>query len=76
MGVAETPVRMRAVEALLQNQQPGEELFHTAAEKACAALEPPTDLHASSEYRRSVAGVLVRRALHTAAEQALQRGEI
>jgi carbon-monoxide dehydrogenase medium subunit len=76
MGVAETPVRMREAEALLLGQLPGEELFHTAAEKACADLDPPTDLHASSEYRRSVAGVLVRRALHTAAEQAVQRGEI
>jgi aerobic carbon-monoxide dehydrogenase medium subunit len=76
MGVAETPIRMCEVEALLLDQQPGEELFNMAAERVCADLDPVTDLHASSEYRRSVVGVLVKRALHTAAEQAQQRGEI
>ncbi|SRR5258707_4610698 len=76
MGVAETPLRLREVEALLLDQQPGEELFNTAAQSASADLAPVTDLHASAEYRRSVAGVLVSRTLHTAAEQAQQRGEI
>jgi carbon-monoxide dehydrogenase medium subunit len=75
MGVAETPIRMHGAEALLLDQQPAEELFQAAADKACADLDAPTDLHASSEYRRSVAGVLVRHALHTATEQAMQRGE-
>ena len=70
MGVAETPLRMQEVEALLLDQQPGEALFSTAAERACSDLEPPEDLHASAEYRRRVAGVLISRALHTAAEQA------
>jgi CO/xanthine dehydrogenase FAD-binding subunit len=76
MGVAETPLRMREVETLLLDQQPDEELFNTAAQSASADLDPVTDLHASAEYRRSVAGVLVSRTLQTAVEQAQQRGEI
>ena len=33
---------------------------------AVEAVEPPTDIHASSGYRRQITGVLVRRALTTA----------
>lgn len=70
MGVAETPVRIQEAEAMLLNQQPGEALFTAAAERACADLDPPEDFHASSQYRRDVAAVLIKRALQTAAEQA------
>jgi carbon-monoxide dehydrogenase medium subunit len=70
MGVAETPLRMLEAEAMLLDQQPGEALFSAAAERACFDLDPAEDIHASSQYRRNVAGVLISRALHTAAEQA------
>jgi carbon-monoxide dehydrogenase medium subunit len=37
---------------------------------ASAALDPPSDVHASAEYRRHVAGVLAVRAVREAAERA------
>ncbi len=74
MGVAETPIRVQAAEALLIGGHPGEALFDAAAARATANLDPDTDLHASAAYRRHVASVLVSRALHTAAERAHQEG--
>ncbi len=75
MGVAETPARLYEAEAALVGERPGEKIFAAAAELSIANLEPEADLHASGEYRRSVAGVLVNRALSMAVEQANQRGE-
>ncbi|HLZ57276.1 MAG TPA: xanthine dehydrogenase family protein subunit M [Ktedonosporobacter sp.] len=76
LGVAPTPVRIQAVEALLQDARPNATLFSEAAEQAMAALDPPADMHASAQYRREVAGVLVSRALHTALERAHQGGQL
>ncbi len=76
MGVAATPVRAQAAEALLLSEQPGEALFTAVAERAAADLHPTSDIHASAEYRRHVAGVLVNRALHTAAERARRGGAV
>ncbi len=76
MGVAATPVRAEAAEASLLGQHPDEEAFTAAAKQITAALDPDTDLHASAEYRRSVAVVLVNRALHTAANRAHQGGKL
>lgn len=75
LGVAATPLRPQAAEASLLNQQPGESAFSAAAEQAIANLDPDSDLHASAEYRRDVAGVLIIRALQTAASRARQGGD-
>jgi carbon-monoxide dehydrogenase medium subunit len=74
MGVAETPLRVRQAEAFLLGRQTGEELFRAAAELASRDLHPDTDLHATGEYRRDVARVLVARALSKAAERAQKGG--
>jgi carbon-monoxide dehydrogenase medium subunit len=37
--------------------------MRAAAQAFQAALEPPSDLHASADYRRSLAGTLLERAL-------------
>ncbi len=74
MGVADTPVRGRDAETMLLGEQVGEQVFTAAAEQAAAGLDPDTDIHASAEYRRDVAGVLINRALHTAAARA-RRGD-
>jgi len=66
-GVADAPVRASEAEDLLAGQQPSAELFAEAARRATADLEPPADLHGSSEYRKQVAGALVRRGLAAAA---------
>ena len=76
MGVAETPIRVQQAEAMLLDQHPAEELFNAVAEQVCSDLDPADDLHASAEYRRHVAGVLIGRALQTAAVQANKRGEV
>jgi len=67
VGAAPVPVRSRATEALLEAQQPSEELFREAGALASQDLEPHTDLHATAEYRRTVGSVLARRALMQAA---------
>ncbi len=74
MGVAETPLRLDEAEAMLVGKQPNERLFNTVAALSMTALDPAADLHASGEYRRSVAGVVVNRALHMAVNHVNQRG--
>jgi carbon-monoxide dehydrogenase medium subunit len=70
LGVGDTPVHAVAAEAILSGQRPDEALFTKAAELASTELDPAADLHASAEYRREVAGVLISRALHIAARRA------
>ena len=53
--------------------EPSAELFAEAARRAAAALDPPADLHGSSEYRKKVAAALVRRGLRAAADNAHER---
>jgi aerobic carbon-monoxide dehydrogenase medium subunit len=72
-GVADVPVRAAEAESLLVGQQPSSELFAEAAHQAAAALNPPADLHGSSDYRKKVAAALVRRGLQTAADNAYER---
>lgn len=70
-GVSDRPVRLPAAEQSLLGQAPGEEAFAQAAQAARDALTDPTaDVHASAEYRRYVAGVVVERALGEALERA------
>jgi CO/xanthine dehydrogenase FAD-binding subunit len=66
-GVGPAPLRVEAAEAALLGKRPGDEVFRRAAELAAQAIEPPSDIHASSGYRRQLAGVLGRRALAVAA---------
>ena len=70
MGVGVTPLRATAAEALLAGQAPDAELFQKAAEAVRAAIEPNSDLHASADYRRHLAGVLTERVLTAAAQRA------
>lgn len=67
-GVGPTAVRALDAEAAIRGEQPTEEAWATAADAAVQALkEPPSDIHASADYRRHLAGVLTRRALAVAA---------
>jgi aerobic carbon-monoxide dehydrogenase medium subunit len=65
-GVGLQPVRAHEAEASLRGAAPGADAFAVAAELVPAALQPRTDAHASSDYRRRVAGVIARRALEEA----------
>ena len=72
-GIADMPVRAAEAESLLVGQQPSAELFGEAARAATAPLDPPADLHGTSEYRKKVAAALVRRGLQAAADNAYER---
>jgi len=72
-GVADVPVRAVEAESLLRGQQPSAELFAEAASRAAGQLDPPADLHGSSDYRKKVAAALVRRGLQAAADNAHER---
>jgi CO/xanthine dehydrogenase FAD-binding subunit len=48
-------------------------LFDEAGRRATGDVDPPADLHGSSEYRKKVAATLVRRGLRAAANNADER---
>lgn len=70
LGVGEGPVLAAAAADALRGQSPGADAFAAAAEAARAEIDPPMDIHASSDYRRHLVGVLVSRALPLAFERA------
>ena len=69
-GVSDVPVRASAAEDLLAGQGPSAELFDEAARRATEDLDPPADLHGSSDYRKTVAAAIARRGLRAAADNA------
>ena len=62
VNMGSVPLRASAVEAALASGASAADAASAAAE----GLDPPADLHASAEYRRHLAQVLVRRALEEA----------
>jgi len=72
-GVSDVPVRAACAEDLLVGERPSAELFDAAARRATEDIDPPADLHGSSEYRKKVAAALVRRGLRAAADNAGER---
>jgi carbon-monoxide dehydrogenase medium subunit len=69
-GLSDVPVRAGAAEDLLVGERPSAELFDEAARRATEDVDPPDDLHGSSDYRKTVAAVVVRRGLRAAADNA------
>jgi aerobic carbon-monoxide dehydrogenase medium subunit len=72
-GVSDVPVRAVDAEDLLVGERPSAELFDEAARRATDDIDPPADLHGSSDYRKKVAAALVRRGLRAAADSAYER---
>jgi carbon-monoxide dehydrogenase medium subunit len=70
IGVGATAVRAASAEEALRDQPPTREVLADAAAAVEADIEPNGDIHASAEYRRHVAQVLVRRALEIAVSRA------
>jgi aerobic carbon-monoxide dehydrogenase medium subunit len=66
IGVADRPLRLPAVEALLEGQTIDEALIVKAEAATAAAVDPPDDIHAGAAYRRALAGTMVERALRQA----------
>ena len=69
LSVGEGPVRAIEAENVLGGESPSPSLFEAAATAVADSIDPPADLHASAEYRRHLARVLVRRVLGRAAER-------
>ena len=72
-GMSDVPVRAAGAEDLLVGERPSTELFDEAARRATGDMDPPADLHGSSDYRKKVAAALVRRGLRAAADNAYER---
>jgi carbon-monoxide dehydrogenase medium subunit len=72
-GMSDVPVRAVHAEDLLVGERPSTGLFDEAARRATADIDPPADLHGSSDYRKKVAAALVRRGLRAAADNAYER---
>jgi aerobic carbon-monoxide dehydrogenase medium subunit len=72
-GMSDVPLRAVDAEDLLVGERPSTELFDEAARRATDDIDPPADLHGSSEYRKKVAAALVRRGLRAAADNAYER---
>jgi aerobic carbon-monoxide dehydrogenase medium subunit len=64
--VAGTPVRATAMEDKLRGQAAGADAIREAAQAAGEGLEPPSDVHASGDYRRDMACVMAGRAVLSA----------
>jgi aerobic carbon-monoxide dehydrogenase medium subunit len=69
-NVGETTFRLKAVEAQIEGRAPSQQLFSDAANAAMKAVQPPSDLHADSEYRRDLVMALTERLLVKAVERA------
>lgn len=68
-GVGEVPRLVESPSALVGTRAE-DEVLRLVAETTTTELDPPTDIHASAEYRKHVGGVLARRSLSIAYERA------
>jgi carbon-monoxide dehydrogenase medium subunit len=67
IGVGDRPLRLQTVEAVVNGQKIDEAIIAKAEAAASAAVDPQDDIHASGAYRKALVGVMVERALKTAA---------
>ena len=67
IGVGDRPLRLTAVEDVLNGESIDEATIAKADAATSAAVEPQDDIHASAAYRRSLVGTMVVRALKSAA---------
>jgi carbon-monoxide dehydrogenase medium subunit len=63
IGVGDRPLRLPAAEAEVNGKAVDAAVSERAGAAASAAVDPPTDIHASGAYRRSLLGTMVERAL-------------
>jgi carbon-monoxide dehydrogenase medium subunit len=63
IGVADRPLRLAAVESVLNGRVIDDLTIAAAAAAASAAVDPPDDIHGSGAYRRALIGTLLERAL-------------
>lgn len=69
-NAAYVPLRVKEAEKRLMRKKINDDLLAEAGEVASAEADPPSDIHASAEYRREMVKVFVRRAATMALERA------
>lgn len=69
-GVAPTPIRADEACAILKGETLGDSVIEEASKRASHQLEPDSDIHASSDYRKDMARVFTARALKLALSRA------
>ncbi|MFQ5825899.1 MAG: FAD binding domain-containing protein [Dehalococcoidia bacterium] len=69
-GVAPTPFRARKAEEILKGAPLNDDLVEKAGQAASEEARPLSDVHGSSDYRRKMVQVFVKRAIQQAMENA------
>jgi aerobic carbon-monoxide dehydrogenase medium subunit len=72
-GVDATPMRLLAAEPLIAGHRPADAALDEIAATAADGLEPATDVHGTTAFRRDIARSLIARGLREAAAHALAR---
>jgi carbon-monoxide dehydrogenase medium subunit len=67
IGVADQPIRLTEVEAMLNGNQVTDRLIAMASAKARQTVDPPSDIHAPGAYRAALVATLLSRALKKSA---------
>jgi aerobic carbon-monoxide dehydrogenase medium subunit len=71
MAVGDAPIALRSIQSL-RGQAPTPATIQAAAESLDAEIDPPSDLHATTAYRRHLVKRLAGRTLTRAVERAAQ----
>ncbi|MCP4666395.1 MAG: xanthine dehydrogenase family protein subunit M [Deltaproteobacteria bacterium] len=69
-AVAPVPLRLTSIEKIVEGQEIGPDLLERVAEMVEKEVRPITDVRSTEEYRRTLSGVLVKRALRELVEKA------
>ncbi len=72
-GVGPVPARIAEAEAAVHDRALSDAALAEVRKIVAGRIDPESDIHASAEYRREVAGVLAERALRRAAERAMTK---
>lgn len=72
IGVADTPIRLATVEAVVKDKSITEAAIREAGAAASESVDPVDDIHAPGDYRRALLRVLMERALASASGLSLQ----
>jgi len=67
IGIADRPIRLTEVEALLNGNPMSDKLVAAASVKARQTVDPPTDIHAPGAYRAALVATLLARGLKKSA---------
>lgn len=67
IGAGDRPLRLESAERAINGSSVDRDAIAAAAEAACKAVDPMSDIHAPAEYRRALVATLLERALVRAA---------